>query len=151
MKHLKENGTFFHGMAVMLVIALLDGSVSAAAGQVSFNQAGVRLFGESKVTAGESYKASNGQEVPTPFPNEAELGVTHGAFTETAPKTADTSSNPVSTFLKDTRITAEQSGSPTLVYGFHPTAGKHGEFLSTSGPGCDTLDKTGSPRPAEER
>ena len=65
-------------MAVMLVIALLDGSVSAAAGQVSFNQAGVRLFGESKVTAGESYKASNGQEVPTPFPNEAELGVTHG-------------------------------------------------------------------------
>ena len=121
-------------MAVMLVIALLDGSVSAAAGQVSFNQAGVRLFGESKVTAGESYKASNGQEVPTPFPNEAELGVTHGAFTETAPKTADTSSNPVSTFLKDTRITAEQSGSPLWCMVSTPRRGSMANFSRLPAP-----------------
>lgn len=197
MKRLKESGAFSLGMAVMLVIALLVGSVSAvAAGQVSFNQAGVRLFGEPRVTAGESYKAANGQEVPSvitytdeaggktnylsvrqisdlldaevswnselnsvdfatyngpntepkvhgvlvtgdeevpsPFPNEAELGATHGAFTEIAPETVDTSGEPASTLLKDTRITAERTGFPTLAYGFHPMAGKYVVFQVTN-------------------
>ncbi len=196
MKRLKKSGTFSLGMAVMLVIALLVGSASAAAGQVSFNQVGVRLFGEPKVSTGESYKASNGQEVPSvitytdaaggktnylsvrqisdlldaevswnselnsvdfatysgpnmepkvdsvfvmgdeevpsPFPNEAKLGVTLGAFTEIDPKTVDTSGKPASTYLKDTHITAEQTGFPTLAYGFHPMAGKYVVFQVTN-------------------
>lgn len=196
MKRLKENQAFSRGMIAVLAVALLVGSVSAAAGQVSYNQIGIRLFGESKVTAGESFKAANGQEVPSvitytdaaggktnylsvrqiselldaevawnaetnsvdfatwngpdveprvdiirieageevpsPYPNKAELGVTHGAFTEIDPSTVDTSSEPASTLLKDTRITADRTGFPALSYGFHPAAGKYVVFQVTN-------------------
>lgn len=196
MKRLKETRAFSRSMIAVLVVALLVGSVSAAAGQVSYNQIGIRLFGESKVTAGESYKAANGQEVPSvitytdaaggktnylsvkqisdlldaevswnaennsvdiatyngayvephvdtirieageeipsPYPHQAELGVTHGAFTEIDPSTVDTSGEPASTLLKDTRIMADQTGFPTLSYGFHPMAGKYVMFQVTN-------------------
>ena len=179
----------------MAMIAGLTGTAFAAAA-VSFNQIGIRLFGESKVTAGESYKAANGQEVPSvitytdavggktnylsvrqiselldaevawnaetntvdfatwnepdvepsidiirveagetvpsPYPSEAELGVRHGAFTEIDPSTVDTSSEPASTLLKDTRITADRTGFPALSYGFHPAAGKYVVFQVTN-------------------
>jgi len=183
-------------LAMAMIMALVGTAFAAAAGQVSFNQAGVRLFGESKVTAGESYKASNGQEIPSvitytdaaggktnylsvrqiselldaevswnsemksvdfatyngptveptvhgplvmgdeeipsPFPNKAELGVTHGAFTEIDPSTVDTSGEPASTLLKNTHITADRAGFPTMAYSFYPAAGKYVVFRVTN-------------------
>ncbi|WP_300561649.1 hypothetical protein [uncultured Oscillibacter sp.] len=65
MKNLKEPRRPILGAGVILTAFLLISPAFAAAGQVSFNQAGVRLFGEPKVAVGESYKASNGQEVPS--------------------------------------------------------------------------------------
>ena len=41
------------------------GSVSAASSRVEYNKAGISLFGENKVLTGESYKAPNGQDVPS--------------------------------------------------------------------------------------
>ena len=52
-------------MAVMLLICSLAGGASAAGGQVEFNRAGISLFGEDHVRAGESYTAPNGQQVPS--------------------------------------------------------------------------------------
>jgi len=187
---------FISGMCAMALLASLAGTALAAGGQVSFNQAGVRLFGESKVAAGESYKASNGQEVPStityidaaggktnylsvrqiselldaevawnstansidiatyngpntepkvtgvlvmgdeempsPYPDKAELGVTHGAFQEIDPSVVDTSGDPASTYLKDTHITADGAGVPAMAYSFHPAAGKYIVFQVTN-------------------
>ena len=64
MKKLKEHRTFLRGAAVTLAVLLLAGAASAAAGQVSLNQAGIRVFGESVAEAGQSIQAPNGQEVP---------------------------------------------------------------------------------------
>lgn len=196
MKQLKKSKSFFLGVVVTLVTGLLVNSAAAAAGQVAFNQVGIRLFGESKVTTGEAYKASNGQEVPSvitytdaaggktnylsvrqiselldaevswnsemnsidiatfsgpdvkptvssmqvaageefpsPYPNEAELGVTHGAFQEIDPSAVDTSAEPSETYMKNTRITADKVGFPTLAYSFHPAAGKYIVFQVTN-------------------
>lgn len=197
MKCLKSRSQFLLGMVVTLLAVLLVGSASAVAtGQVSFNQIGIRLFGESKVTAGESFKASNGQEVPSvitytdaaggktnylsvrqisdlldaevswnsevntvdfatyngpavqptfqgvlgsgdeetpsPFPNKAEIGVIHGAFQEIDPPTVDTSSDPAGTLLRNTRITADRTGFPSISYSFHPAAGKYVLFQVTN-------------------
>ncbi len=194
---MKKLRPFLSGMLAMAMIVSLTGTAFAAAtGQVSFNQIGIRLFGESKVTAGESYKAANGQEVPSvitytdaaggktnylsvrqvsdlldaevswnaennsvdiatyngayvephvdiirveageeitsPYPYQAELGVRHGAFTEIDPSTVDTSGEPASTLLKDTRITADRTGFPALSYSFHPMAGKYVVFQVTN-------------------
>ena len=62
---MKRFGTFAAGMAVMLLICTLAGGASAAGGQVEFNRAGISLFGEDHVRAGESYTAPNGQQVPS--------------------------------------------------------------------------------------
>ena len=62
---MKRFGTFAAGMAVMLLICSLAGGASAAGGQVEFNRAGISLFGEDHVRAGESYTAPNGQQVPS--------------------------------------------------------------------------------------
>ena len=193
---MKKWTNFFSGMLAMAMMFAMAGTALAAAGQVSYNQIGIRLFGESKVTVGESYKAANGQEVPStitytdaaggktnylsvkqvselldaeiawnaeansvdfaayngpavepridvirveageeipsPYPNKAELGVKHGAFTEVDPSTVDTSGEPASTLLKDTRITADRSGFPAMAYGFHPAAGKYVVFQVTN-------------------
>jgi len=197
MKHLRETRAFLLGIVITLSTAMLVNFASAAAsGQVAFNQAGIRLFGESKVTAGEYYKASNGQkvpstityidavggktnylsvrqiselldaevtwnstvnsvdiatyngpntepkvtgvlvmgdeEMPSPFPNTAELGVTYGAFQEIDPSVVNTSGNPTSTYLKDTRITSDGAGVPAMAYNFHPAAGKYVVFQVTN-------------------
>ncbi len=66
MKRLKRCRAFFQGVAVTLVTLLLVSTASAAAsGQVSINQAGVRLFGESLTKAGDSIQAPNGQKIPS--------------------------------------------------------------------------------------
>lgn len=61
----KRIASFIGGFFAALALSACLTTALAAAGQVTFNQAGIRLFGESKVAAGESYKASNGQEVPS--------------------------------------------------------------------------------------
>lgn len=202
MKRLKSSRQFFLGIAVTLIAVFLVGTASAAAGeQVSFNQIGIRLFGESKVTAEESYKAPNGQEVPSvitytdetggktnylsvkqlselldaevswnsetnsvdfatyngtsagtpkespieiiridddeetllsPYPDKAELGVKHGAFTEVDPSTVNTSVDPTSILLQDTHITADLIGFPNIAYTFLPAVGKHVFFQVTN-------------------
>lgn len=194
---MKKLRTFLSGMLAMaMIVSLTSTAFAAVTGQVSFNQTGIRLFGESKVTAGESYRTANGQEVPSvitytdaaggktnylsvrqvsdlldaevswnaennsvdiaayngayvkphvdiirveageeipsPYPYQAELGVSHGAFTEIDPSTVNTSGEPASTLLRDTRITADRTGFPTLSYGFHPAAGKYVVFQVTN-------------------
>ena len=62
---IKKYGSFVAGMAAMLLVASLVGSVFAASSRVEYNQAGISLFGEDKVLTGESYKAPNGQDVPS--------------------------------------------------------------------------------------
>ena len=58
---IKKYGSFVAGMAAMLLVASLVGSVFAASSRVEYNQAGISLFGEDKVLAGETCKAPNGQ------------------------------------------------------------------------------------------
>ena len=62
---IKKYGSFVAGMAAMLLVASLVGSVFAASSRVEYNQAGISLFGEDKVLAGETCKAPNGQGVPS--------------------------------------------------------------------------------------
>lgn len=203
MKCLRSSRQFLLGIVATLIVVSLAGTASAATnGQVSFNQIGIRLFGESKVTAGESYKAPNGQEVPSvitytdeaggktnylsvkqlselldaevswnsetnsvdfatysgtaagtstdsftweiishdedgdtllsPYPDKAELGVKHGAFTEVDPSAVNTSADPTSILLQDTHITADLIGFPDMAYTFLPAVGKHVFFQVTN-------------------
>ncbi len=74
MRNLKEPRWSLLGVGAILTAFLLISPSFAAGGQVSFNQVGIRLFGESKVTAGESYKASNGREVPSVITYTDETG-----------------------------------------------------------------------------
>ena len=62
---IKKYGSFVAGMAAMLLVASLVGSVFAASSRVEYNPAGISLFGEDKVLAGETCKAPNGQGVPS--------------------------------------------------------------------------------------
>ena len=62
---MKKYGSFVAGMVAMLMVVSSVGSVSAASSRVEYNKAGISLFGEDKVLSGESYKAPNGQEVPS--------------------------------------------------------------------------------------
>ena len=62
---MKKYGSFVAGMVAMLMVVSTVGSVSAASSRVEYNKAGISLFGESKVLTGESYKAPNGQDVPS--------------------------------------------------------------------------------------
>ena len=62
---MKKYGSFVAGMVAMLMVVSSVGSVSAASSSVEYNKAGISLFGEDKVLTGESFKAPNGQEVPS--------------------------------------------------------------------------------------
>ena len=62
---MKKYGSFVAGMVAMLMVVSSVGSVSAASSRVEYNKAGISLFGEDKVLTGESFKAPNGQEVPS--------------------------------------------------------------------------------------
>jgi len=62
---MKKYGSFVAGMVAMLMVVSSVGSVSAASNRVEYNKAGISLFGEDKVLTGESYKAPNGQDVPS--------------------------------------------------------------------------------------
>ncbi len=62
---MKKYGSFAAGMVAMLMVVSTVGSVSAASSRVEYNKAGISLFGENKVLTGESYKAPNGQDVPS--------------------------------------------------------------------------------------
>ena len=61
---MKKYGSFAAGLVSMLLAVSLAGAASAASGQVAYNRAGISLFGQDKVLAGESYTAPNGQQVP---------------------------------------------------------------------------------------
>ena len=61
---MKKYGSFAAGVVSMLLAVSLVGAASAASGQVAYNRAGISLFGQDKVLAGESYTAPNGQQVP---------------------------------------------------------------------------------------
>lgn len=62
---MKKYGSFVTGMVAMLMVVSSVGSVSAASSRVEYNKAGISLFGEDRVLTGESFKAPNGQEVPS--------------------------------------------------------------------------------------
>lgn len=62
---MKKYGSFVAGMVAMLMVVSSVGSVSAASSRVEYNKAGISLFGEDRVLTGESFKAPNGQEVPS--------------------------------------------------------------------------------------
>lgn len=61
----KHIPSFFTGFAAAVLLLALCTTALAASGQVEFNRAGISLFGEDHVRAGESYKAPNGQQVPS--------------------------------------------------------------------------------------
>lgn len=61
---MKKHGQFLSGMVVMALFMLLTTGALAATGQVAFNQAGIRMFGNAEVQVGENITAPNGQEVP---------------------------------------------------------------------------------------
>lgn len=66
MKKAKGLGCFLLGVLLSLPVFLLTGSAFAApSGQVAYNQVGIRVFGESVVKTGESFRAANGQDVPS--------------------------------------------------------------------------------------
>lgn len=62
---MKKWTNFFSGMLVMAMIVAMTGTALAASGSVLYNQAGITLFGRVEVEAGTTYKAANGQEVPS--------------------------------------------------------------------------------------
>ena len=61
----KQFAVFSAGMATMAIFVTAIVPASAAGNQISYNQVGIRTFGEQRVTAGETYTAPNGQEVPS--------------------------------------------------------------------------------------
>ena len=62
---LKHSISFVTGMATMALLIAVVIPASASWNEISYNQVGVRLFGEQVVVAGECYTAPNGQEVPS--------------------------------------------------------------------------------------
>ena len=71
---MKKYRSFAAGMVSMLLAVSLVGAASAASGQVTYNRAGISLFGQDKVLAGESYTAPNGQQVPAVITYIDEVG-----------------------------------------------------------------------------
>ena len=62
---MKKTSSFFAGMATMALLIAVVIPASASWNEISYNQVGVRLFGEQVVVVGECYTAPNGQEVPS--------------------------------------------------------------------------------------
>lgn len=60
----KRLSSFLAGAVSALLLAALCTTALAASGQVSFNFAGVSVNGETKITAGQTITAANGQSVP---------------------------------------------------------------------------------------
>lgn len=64
-RNLKKLPPFFSGMLTMALLFAMAGTALAASGTISYNQAGISLFGEVKIQAGENFTAPNGQQVPS--------------------------------------------------------------------------------------
>ena len=62
---MRKYGPFVLGMITMALLVSVVQSAAATSEQVRFNTAGIALFGEEKVVAGETYTAPNGQKVPS--------------------------------------------------------------------------------------
>jgi len=62
---MRKYGPFVLGMITMALLVSVVQSAAATSEQVRFNTAGIALFGEEKVAAGETYTAPNGQKVPS--------------------------------------------------------------------------------------
>jgi len=65
MKKTSRGFSFFSGMITMAMIMALAGTALAASGTVAYNQAGITLFGEVQIQAGEDFVAPNGESVPS--------------------------------------------------------------------------------------
>lgn len=65
MKKLQRASAFVAGMTAMVILITMVVPVSAVGNQITYNQVGIRTFGEQRVTAGETYAAPNGQQVPS--------------------------------------------------------------------------------------
>lgn len=65
MKKVGPRVSFLSGMLTMAIIMALAGTALAAVGTVTYNQAGITLFGEVAVQSGEDFVAPNGQKVPS--------------------------------------------------------------------------------------
>lgn len=61
---MKRRGTFFAGVATTLLVLALGTTALAATGNVSFNFANIAVDGETKIAAGTTIAAANGQQVP---------------------------------------------------------------------------------------
>ena len=62
---MKKFRSFTAGVVATLMAVSTVGTALAASSRVEYNKAGISLFGENKVLTGESYKAPNGQDVPS--------------------------------------------------------------------------------------
>lgn len=62
---MKKYRSFTAGVVATLMAVSTVGTALAASSRVEYNKAGISLFGEDKVLTGESYKAPNGQDVPS--------------------------------------------------------------------------------------
>ena len=103
---MKKYRSFTAGVVATLMAVSTVGTALAASSRVEYNKAGISLFGENKVLTGESYKAPNGQDVPSVITYVDEtggkkadgstpanatkpvLGTVHGPFTEIDPAKA---------------------------------------------------------------
>lgn len=66
MKKTKGFTCFLLGILLSLsAFSLTDSAFAAPSGQTAYNQAGIRIFGQSVIKAGDSFRASNGQDVPS--------------------------------------------------------------------------------------
>lgn len=74
MKKSGKISTFLSGMLAMAMVMALTGAALAKSGAVTFNQAGITLFGEVKVQKGQDFQAPNGQSVPSVITYEDEAG-----------------------------------------------------------------------------
>lgn len=61
---MNRKGSFFAGVFTTLLTIAVGTTALAASGQVSFNFSNVALNGETKITAGSTITAPNGQQVP---------------------------------------------------------------------------------------
>lgn len=61
----KKITSFTTGFLTAVLLLALCTTALAVSGQVEYNRAGISLFGEDQVRAGESFTAPNGQQVPS--------------------------------------------------------------------------------------
>lgn len=61
---MKKRTSFFAGVVATLLVVTMGTTALAASGQVSFNFTNIALNGETKIAAGKTITAPNGQQVP---------------------------------------------------------------------------------------